>query len=605
LDLLCGGLFLAALATSGALAAYGLAQGNLAALERYAFGRDSHGRLCGVDPEVRSFPLVFYTVAVGTAPISHQSSTRIRSQLMPVCTTKCPESAPGAESQPARAREAGLCPASDRELCAWYGGNTTEFGLYCLDTRLFSSAIQAETSKWVQDVRACQWRLFVVPPMAIALGFSFLLLVQRCGRVCMGVLLLAIIAAPLVAGCVAMQEAEHRDQGELPRHSSMEKFSSKDLRILSFSCFAIGGMMVLLAACCLRTLRNAMRVLQVGSEFLIEVPAQMVQPLFFAVLQAAALFVWIAVILAVASVGLAEGDQRQCLIEGDAYCLKWDYNARKYALAFLVLSMWWFVSFLHGLSEYATSYAVGSWYFSNDIDGTTGRRRLSEGGHTPCDCRLTCRALCAGLVKHFGALAFGACVITLARVLRMLTVWASREEVRDDMNPAAKCGRRFANAVAQFYTRFLEFVTVHAYTEVALRGLSFCAGAQRALQVSVAHPGTTALVGRVARSVRVLGVVFIVSLTCLAFSLLLMFFPPKGVTAAAPPVVAAGVVAFAIAEVMMHPFATVARAARHCYCIVPRERTCASQHRPPLSVLRLADTDHAADGQGHRCCCCC
>lgn len=604
-DFVCGLLLAAALAVSGSLAGLAWSQGNLAALERYAYGRDFHGRLCGVDSEVRHYPLTFFTVAAGHAPVGNQSGAQLRRQLSPVCTSRCPRAEAGAKSRNVTARDPSLCPASDPALCAWYGGNATELGYYCLDPGVFDSEVTERASKWMQDIRACRWNLFVMPPLAIAVGFLFLLLVHRCGHVCVWTLPLLVTAAPVVFGGLAMYQAQLQEHGHAPLRLSASVLTSHDLRVVSYCLFALGAVFGVLLVCLAGTIRNVVSVLKVSSEFLTHVPAHMLQPFFFGLLQTVVVFTYIAIIVATASMGLQEGDQRTCLAVGDIYCLHWDTESQRYALAFLLFALYWVVNFLHALSHYCTAYAVGSWYCTTDVDLASGQRRLEGGGLTLCDCRLCSSAMCAGLVKHSGSLAFGAGVITIAKILRILTWWVAHKEEQQDMNPVTRCTRRVANTIAYCFTNFLQFVSEHAFTEIALTGLAFCPAAQRALAMSVMHPAMSALVRRVSGAVRVFGVVFIVVGTGAAYALLLVLAPPQGVTSLLAPVLVAGAVAFVIGAGIMQPFTTVAEAAWHCYCLeTHRAQEVGSDmlRSTPRCVAHLASSEPHSES---RCCGCC
>jgi len=312
----------------------------------------------------------------------------------------------------------------------------------------------------------------------------------------------------------------------------------------------------------------------------------------------------------VGTIGVEEGDAAQCIKVGDIYCLKWNTNAQRYGMAFLVVMLYWLVNFLHALSHFGTSYAVGAWYFAPE-DPVTGRRAPSEGGHGLCDCRLTMKAFCQGLLRHPGSLAFGSFVITLAQVARLLLWWARKDEEARPQNPLVKCIRRCVDCLADCFTRFIEFVSEHAYVEMALTGAGFCQAAKRGTALAVMHPALFALVGRVVCAVRLLGTAVITAGTTYSVVLLLVWWPQDGLTSHRVPVIAAAIAGFVVSQVMMHPFSAAARACLHCLCL-DEDRTRALGMSSPAHTpqpMQLLVDQHAGEEEPERgcakCCRCC
>lgn len=334
-----------------------------------------------------------------------------------------------------------------------------------------------------------------------------------------------------------------------------------------------------------------------------DVQSQMLQPLFIGIAQLIVFGAWLVLFVQVASVGLDEGDQAKCLADGDIYCLKWDTAKQRWGLLFLVFMLYWVENFLHALSHYGTSYAVGAWYFAG-IDVETQRRKVTEG-HSCCDCSLSIKAFCHGLTRHPGSLAFGAFAVALCRVLQLLLWWAKKkDEVAG--NPLMQCVWRIVNCLAECFTRFVEFVSEHAYVEVALRGYGFCHAARKSLSMAALHPGMFAMVGNVACAVRVLGVASVVAGTLYIGIVVLVWFPPAGLAYPFAPLVVSAVAAFVVAEVMMHPISATARAALHCYVIDDEEAQSMGvpSSRAPQCLVRIAEDNRSYDPEADRRCCC-
>lgn len=501
-------------------------------------------------------------------------------------------------------REAGLCPPDMYpDWCTWYGGNSTQIAMYCVDLTAFD--VGAESGQWLEDVRTSKWQLAAVPAIAIISGFLFLGFVYRFGAVCIWLALAIAAVLPVGLGLLLFQHAsEATTPGSEREVPDLDKLSPDTQKQVAYGLWALGGVVVLLACCFARTIHGVVAVLRATSQFLEDVPSQMVQPLLLGVAQLTVFGLWLAALVQVASIGVSEGNARECLALGDIYCLEWKSDSQRYALAFILFMLYWVLNFLHALSHFGTSYAVAEWYFAS-TDPLTGRR---VGGHGPCDCRLSLRACCRGLVSHPGSLAFGAFVISLARIARMLIWWAAKDEEARPHNPVVKCLRGCVNCLADCFTRWIEFVSEHAYVEIALTGQGFCPAARKAASLSVLRPGLFLLVGRVACSVKLIGTLLIVACTTFAVGLLLSVWPPDGLHAATVPLTITAVAAFVVGGVMMHPFSAAARAALHCYCLEEEQANSqgTSMAYTPQPMLRLVE-EYSGEGpetRAARCCPC-
>eukprot|EP00443_Scrippsiella_acuminata_P030858 CAMPEP_0115361236 /NCGR_PEP_ID=MMETSP0270-20121206/102100_1 /TAXON_ID=71861 /ORGANISM="Scrippsiella trochoidea, Strain CCMP3099" /LENGTH=401 /DNA_ID=CAMNT_0002783799 /DNA_START=90 /DNA_END=1293 /DNA_ORIENTATION=+ len=343
-----------------ALGAFGIKNGNPEVLERFAHGRDSYGRLCGLDPNVTDFRLVYYTLLEGHPPVLNGSSEAldIRKQLIPVCTTKCPKAAAGDEKKNSTRREVDLCPHDEVAAghCAWYGGNATRLGFYCVDPHVFTSQISISIN--LQDLQAAGLRLLVAPAAAILLGFLFLGFVHRFGHVCIWVGLLLSAVVPAAFGAWLFHESFVAAGGtHLPTWFS--QLHPDTMRHVSYGLWGVSALIFLLACCFAATIRAVISVLKATSDFLTDVPSQMVQPVLVGLVQLAFLGGWMYLFVQVASVGVTEGtNQQKCIEAGDMFCIQWKSTTQRYGLVFFLLMLYWVVNYLHALSLYGTAYAV-------------------------------------------------------------------------------------------------------------------------------------------------------------------------------------------------------------------------------------------------------
>jgi len=168
----------------------------------------------------------------------------------------------------------------------------------------------------------------------------------------------------------------------------------------------------------------------------------------------------------------------------------------------------------------------------------------------------------------------------------VLFSWVRREAVdASGGNPVVRCFFCLMACLVSCFERLIEFISEHAYVEVALQGGGFCGSAHQAFVMAVERPLLFALSGRVANFVRLLGVLIISGGTTGAVFGFLVWFRPSGLSSFAAPLVATAVAALVIAEVMTHPLTTAVRAMLHCFVLDERHAEslggAAAQHAAP------------------------
>jgi hypothetical protein len=388
----------------------------------------------------------------------------------------------------------------------------------------------------------------------------------------------------------------------------IDSFKPSTQRQIAIGLWVLSAIMLLLVCLFASAIKSIVQVLRSTSKFLEDVPSQMLQPLVFGIVQVLVLGIGLILFVQVASIGVEKGDRNQCLVDGDLYCLKWTSQVQWFGLAYILFITFWVVNFKHALSHFATSFAVYKWFFVRE-DPLTGRKMPHQGGHHCCDFRLTVRAVGVGLARNPGSLAFGALLVSVARIGRFLLWWVFKKEEEHNMNQVARCAARCLNCLAGCMERCIEFVTEHAYVEVAIQSKGFCASARKAMALTLEKPALFALEGRVASVVRSFGVVLVVGTSAFYAICALIVSRPPGLTSLTVPMVLAAVGSFLVGEVMMHPFTAAARAMLHCL-VLDEERsslTMGGDVAPvytPQHLQALANHYNDQEVRSRGCCCC-
>jgi len=259
--------------------------------------------------------------------------------------------------------------------------------------------------------------------------------------------------------------------------------------------------------------------------------------------------------------------------------------------------IYWILNFLHACSHFGTAFAVREWYFT-EPDGT-GAKHPELGGSSLCDCRLSLAGVRTGLTHHSGSFAFGSLCISICKVIRLLLFWLTKEEEATSSNAVYKCILRCASCIAKCIEDFVQFVSEHAYVEMALQGRDFCYSAKESMAMAVKKPLLFALVGRVAFMVDILGVALITVLGACSVRLALEWTKPEGLQSFVPPVVAAALICYFVGEIMMHPFTAASRACLHCF-IIDQDSSVGGDvaaHTPHQLQRLVEDNDWTTEGE--------
>jgi len=574
-----------AIAALAVLGYIGATEGNPAALEQFVSGRDYNDLLCGVDPGVEHFPYTYFSLPLGAATVTDWDSNA-RSLLSAVCTTKCPEA-----TETMGMRGENLCPdnayLSGDATCTWYGGNTTRVANYCIDNHVFSIGVNA--GAWLQDLRQSATVLAFVPVIAIILGFIFFGIIYKCGTLLIWLALLVVAVLPATVGAVLYVHAMGQEPGDDPfgwvESVTQDSLTPDQQRTTAYVLWAISGALLLVLLCSCHTVNSVGKVISFASDFIKDTPSQILQPLFFGAFQIVAFVGCIAVFAVVATVNSEEGDEHTCITDGDFYCVSWNSDLQFYGLAYIFAMCIWIISFLVALSHYGTAFAVGEWYFAASHEGD--RQMLGC-----CDFRHTLQGIGSGVLNHSGSLAFGSLIVTVCKLIRLALAWAKKkEEVAG--NAVMRAVYTVSACIVDCITRFIEFVSTHAYVEIALTGQGFCSSAKQALVFTVQHPMLFALVGRAAVGVRVLGMGFVSAGTTFIISLVLYMIPPTGLSSPTVPLVATALIGLAFGEVMLHPLSSAARACLHCFIMdEDHSKSMGSSHnlqRAPRKMAAFVD----------------
>ncbi|CAL1155036.1 unnamed protein product [Cladocopium goreaui] len=173
-------------------------------------------------------------------------------------------------------------------------------------------------------------------------------------------------------------------------------------------------------------------------------------------------------------------------------------------LTALVFSCFWVQEVIGAACTLATAYSVALWYFA---PGTCGRAKAK---HLPWAPAL--QGLVVAFLWHLGSLAKGASALALLRLLRWLLYLAHAAAAEDDAQDAKRKRRRCCQCFAVFCDALLatlqawtEFLSAHAYVDIALSSQSFSAAAREASEILGSHMALVSILSLVSWFLRLVG----------------------------------------------------------------------------------------------------
>lgn len=500
---------MAALGGLGALVHYGKTEGDIRRLFR---GYNFTGHLCGVD--VPDKPYLYWcqknsslSGAVMLNAIPHLDL------LHPICVQKCPTSASTthvcfreAEKVPTHVPKA----SDDDQLGSFYleevtryifavapdYESTTFLDRYCLpkDQHMMAELMQAlnkhHMTRLLLDVSQIStlWTpLIVAVVVAVLLGYVYIFLLEHFAKLLVN---LAIIFIVIVGVCVGSYLVISQWTGGID--GIPNNGDSKWNMWAGIALFLVAAAFGVFACCAHESIEVAAGCVESAAECALEMPSLFLEPLLSMTLKII-LFILLAYgFLLLASVGKVRHmtlDQFVSRYEvpgmpkvGGVFRTFQYHEQQQWYFAFYIVVSVWILSITTALSQFVISYSVQLWYF------------------TPCDpngkkvgvhrCPIW-RGYFVGIFYHLGSLAFGAFLVTVLFIARVVLGALSRV-AHHEGNQFLACVLACISVCLKCYESFLEFVNKNAYMDIAINSTPFCTAVENALHMFMSQGVTIA-----------------------------------------------------------------------------------------------------------------
>jgi hypothetical protein len=527
-DYLCLVIFIAYVVGIGYVMNYALENGDVRRLYK---GMNYIGDLCGVDPVVEDKPMLFWCGKPGMI-----GDTGIPTSLNfdnPICVESCPKSD----------EDLVLCPQPSETKMERTKGKDGEFEVtttivqnverepgypsksmlaYCFPTDLALSAqlfAEGPLSGYTSQVMMvgtsamnASHVLITVAVLSFVLGYAYLFFLKLFAKPLVVTVLLLLIGALFGASgyCIltATSTAElipdldsSGDSGvkvvptDLDVISDEDGISEKSLQKLASqypnlftpiagdyaveTSYVAGGILAVLALvltvmlfCAKESLEAAVACVQEATNTMFAMPSLLLQPatevlvkiLVYMVLGYG--FGWVLSCGEITGAAAEIGGAKVAGVNRD-----FSYTEEQiYMILYYIFGMFWIDEIFTALGQFVVSYSVVLYYFAMPVEGKKVAPSFPMF-----------RGYAVGLGYHLGTLAFGAFLIAVVRLVRLIISYIAKQAEKEG-NAALACVAKILVCVVTCFKKCMEFINKNAWMDVAIRSSNFCIAAKNAVK---------------------------------------------------------------------------------------------------------------------------
>jgi hypothetical protein len=324
-----------------------------------------------------------------------------------------------------------------------------------------------------------------------------------------------------------------------------EMSAAKNYSIAGKVGFAVSAVLLLIVVFMFKRIQVAVGVVKFASKALARVPFVFGVPLgTFGVAIGAVVFY--------AALGIYLLSTGKVSVSASGCCRQFELDAATHRLIyFVVFSCVWTVLVVLAVGYTTVNGAVAQVYF-------TGEGNKAHQSSFP-----VAKAFSWVMLRHLGSLCLGSLLIAIVVVVRMVVAQLSErmKKIRD--TSAVRFLVCCTNCCLACFQRFLEFITTHAYVQIAITGHSFCHAARDAFALVASNPLRFAAVELVTGFVTFLGKVAITAGSVLIASDMLK----RAHIGSWLFLWISGLVAYVVALFFFSVFEAAVRTILHCFII--------------------------------------
>lgn len=165
----------------------------------------------------------------------------------------------------------------------------------------------------------------------------------------------------------------------------------------------------------------------------------------------------------------------------DMFATLKESNQAYWMFWFFLFGFFWIIAFFIAVMQFVIASVCALWYFTY------------QKSDSPAQATAINRAMKWALRTHSGSLAFGAMLIAIVTLLKVVfEFFAKQSEKLQQTNPVAKAAIWCMRGCIYCLDACVKFVSENAYVQIAIGGFSFCEGAKNAFFMLTRNPGTYA-----------------------------------------------------------------------------------------------------------------
>ena len=172
---------------------------------------------------------------------------------------------------------------------------------------------------------------------------------------------------------------------------------------------------------------------------------------------------------------------------------------------YFLFGLFWVIAFLICLQQFMIAAMTCMWYFSGQ-----GAAMSDQPGEVSL-----CMALRWGMFYHCGSIAFGAFLIAVITMIRVIFEYMAKkyESMGNKDGALYKAVTCCIRCVLWCLDKYVKFITKNAFIQIALRNTNFCSAAWSSFYLIIRHAGRFSSMNIIGKVLDVIGKGAIVALS--------------------------------------------------------------------------------------------
>lgn len=310
-----------------------------------------------------------------------------------------------------------------------------------------------KVTSYIADIAYC-WKVIAICSFtAIVLGYLYLLVIRCIGAIIVWISIILIQLSLIGAGVYVYFQAD-----TYPEDHDYNSY----LRYAAYVLFGVAACFLCCICCCWKAIRIGIAVYQTTAEYIGKNLRIFILPLITYIIAFIWFGGWLFSFVYVFSIGepVQREDPYQFITE-----VKWSDQTR-YIVIYQIFMLFWLNAFIMGMCQFIIAASAVIWYFEVNSD-TGGSGTVGRG-------------MWWAFRYHMGSVAFGAALIAICQLIRVIFEYYRRKIQSMTKNAVVRCLLCYTAYLLWLLEKCIKFITANAYIQVAISNVFFCKAALNA-----------------------------------------------------------------------------------------------------------------------------